>query len=72
MATIAASKITDLGLASSPSTCTNAGDDFANNGVYNGVYNNNLNINAKTIIYGVFDKIYMDDLNEKLFAIIGK
>ena len=33
MATIAASKITDLGLASSPSTCATAGDDFTNTGV---------------------------------------
>jgi len=49
------------------------GDDFAKNGIYdNGAYANNLGINAKDVIYGAFDKVFMDDLNEKIIAIIGK
>ena len=48
------------------------GDDLAKSGTFDEVSSNNIDLQSKDIVYGAFDKIYMDDHVEYIFAIIGK
>ena len=48
------------------------GDDFAISGTQNTTAGNNINIADGDIIYGAFDRIYMDQSAEYIVAYIGK
>lgn len=50
-----------------------AGDDLAINKIFDDTdLNNNINIGCGDTVYGAFDKIYMDEHNQFLMAVIGK